>query len=104
MKILFVCSGGLSSQIAVDALKKEATAKRIDIEVKAVGSTEYEQIVNDGFDAVMVAPQIRHRFDGIKELADEANVPCALIEPMAYSPLGAPKLLKQLLNLLEENK
>ena len=49
----------------------------------------------------MVAPQVRHRFDYLKSYADEANVPCALIEPRAYSPLGGPKLFKQVKELAE---
>lgn len=104
MKVLFVCSMGMSSQIAVDALKKEASSKGVEIEVKAVGSNEFESEVKNGYDAAMVAPQIRHRFQDLKKEADEANVPCALIEPMAYTPLGGPKLYKQLLTLIEENK
>ncbi len=104
MKVLFVCSMGMSSQIAVDALKKEAKKHDQEIDVTAVGSNEFEEAVKGGFDAAMVAPQIRHRFDYLKEQADDAGVPCTLIEPMAYSPLGGPKLYKQLLNLLEANK
>lgn len=49
----------------------------------------------------MVAPQIRHRFDYLKEYADAANVPCQLIQPQAYSPLGGPKLFKQVKELAE---
>ncbi|MGO0807100.1 hypothetical protein ACTPEF_24210, partial [Clostridioides difficile] len=40
-------------------------------------------------------PQVRHRFDYLKAFADEVSVPCALIQAQAYSPLGGPKLLKQ---------
>jgi PTS system cellobiose-specific IIB component len=42
----------------------------------------------------MVAPQVKHRFDGFKASADEAGVPCEAIPAQAYSPLGGPKLLK----------
>ena len=49
----------------------------------------------------MVAPQVRHRFDYLKEYADAAKVPCALIQPQAYSPLGGPKLFKQVKELVE---
>lgn len=50
----------------------------------------------------MVAPQVRHRFDYLKGFADEVGVPCALIKAQAYSPLGGPKLLKQVQELLSE--
>lgn len=96
MKVLFVCSQGMSSAIAVKALEKEAQKHGIDITVKAVSTQEFEEEVNKGYDVAMVAPQIRHRFDYLKEYADNAKVPCSLIQPQAYSPLGGPKLLKQL--------
>lgn len=95
MKVLFVCSQGMSSAIAVNALKKEAEKNGLEMEVLAVSTQEFEEEVKKGYDVSMVAPQIRHRFDTLKEAADAANVPCSLIQPQAYSPLGGPKLLKQ---------
>ena len=95
MKVLFVCSQGMSSAIAVNALKKEAEKNGVEIEVLAVSTQEFEEEVKNGYDVAMVAPQVRHRFDYLKEFADNANVPCALIQPQAYSPLGGAKLLKQ---------
>ena len=38
MKVLFVCSQGMSSAIAVNALEKEAKAKRMDIQVLTVST------------------------------------------------------------------
>lgn len=66
MKVLFVCSGGMSSAIVVDTLKKEAQKHGLDLEVKAIGSSEVELEIGGGWDCCMVAPQIRHRFDQIK--------------------------------------
>ena len=82
MKVLFVCSQGMSSAIAVNALKKEAEKNGVDIEVKAVSTQEFEEEVKSGYDVAMVAPQIRHRFDYLKEYADAANVPCQLNAPV----------------------
>ncbi|MCW6653286.1 PTS sugar transporter subunit IIB [Aerococcaceae bacterium NML210727] len=100
MRVLFVCSAGMSSTIAVNALKAEAEKKGIEMEVHAVGSQEFEDEVNNGWDVAMVAPQIRHRYSYLAEAAKEANVPCTLIEPQAYSPLGGKKLLAQVEALL----
>ncbi|WP_195266794.1 PTS sugar transporter subunit IIB [Clostridium sp. 1001275B_160808_H3] len=101
MKVLFVCSQGMSSAIAVNALKKEAEKNGVNMEVKAVSTQEFEEEIKDGYEVAMVAPQIRHRFDYLKEYADAAKVPCALIQPQAYSPLGGPKLFKQVKELVE---
>ena len=101
LKVLFVCSQGMSSAIAVNALKKEASKNGVEMEVKAVSTQEFEDEVKAGYDVAMVAPQIRHRFEYLKEYADAANVPCALIQAQAYSPLGGPKLFKQVTELMQ---
>lgn len=101
MKVLFVCSGGMSSAIVVDALKKEAKKHGQELEVKAIGSSEVAQEIGEGWDVCMVAPQIRHRFDQIKKQADEAGVPCGQIPPQAYSPLGGPALYKAFRELVK---
>lgn len=100
MKILFVCSQGMSSAIAVNALEKEAKTKGVEIEVKAVSTQQFEEEVKNDYDAAMVAPQVRHRFDTLSAQAKEAGVPCEMIQPQAYSPLGGPKLLKQIQALI----
>ena len=86
MKVLFVCSLGMSSAVAIKALEKEAVSKGIEIEVKAVSTQQFEDEIKGGYDIAMVAPQIR--------------VPCVMIAPQGYSPLGGPKLLKQIQELL----
>ena len=100
MKVLFVCSLGMSSAVAIKALEKEAVSKGIEIEVKAVSTQQFEEAVKGGYDIAMVAPQIRHRFDTLSAHAKEAGVPCVMIAPQGYSPLGGPKLLKQIQELL----
>jgi PTS system cellobiose-specific IIB component len=104
MKILFICSLGMSSSITVDSMKEEAKKKGIEMEVNAVGSSQAIDEISNGYDLAMVAPQIRHRFKELKEAADKAGVPIELIEPMAYSPVGSKKLLAQVLNLYEKSK
>lgn len=47
-------------------------------------------------------PQIRHRYEVLKKQADIAGIPCILIQPQGYSPLGGPKLLAQIKEVLGE--
>lgn len=97
MKVLMVCSGGMSSSIVVDAIKKEALKENFEIEMKAVGTSDfYDELKNGGYDLALVAPQVRHRLDTFKEQADEFNVPVEVIIPMGYTPLGGKKVLAQI--------
>ncbi|EJS07692.1 PTS sugar transporter subunit IIB [Bacillus cereus] len=100
MKVLFVCSGGMSSAIVVNALKKEAEKKGMNMEVHAIGTSEVEEEVKNGWDVVMVAPQVRHRFDAVKKLTEQESIPCGIIPPQAYTPLGGPALLKTVNELI----
>jgi len=100
MKVLFVCSGGMSSAIVVNALKKEAEKSGVNMEVHAIGTNEVEEEVKNGWDVVMVAPQVRHRFDSVKKFAEEESIPCGIIPPQAYTPLGGPTLLKTVNDLI----
>lgn len=101
MKVLFVCSGGMSSAIVVKALKTEAKKHGKEMEVHAIGTSEVEQEMQKEWDVCMVAPQIKHRFDQVKVHADEAGVPCGAIPAQAYTPLGGPLLYKTLNELIK---
>ena len=53
MKVLFVCSLGMSSAVAIKALEKEAVSKGIEIEVKAVSTQQFEEEVKGGYDILV---------------------------------------------------
>lgn len=97
MKVLMVCSGGMSSAIVVKAIKQEADKKGFQLEIKAVGTGEFEEELREGgYDLAIVAPQVKHRLSAFTEQANANNVPVELIVPMGYTPIGAPKVLEQI--------
>lgn len=97
MKVLMVCSGGMSSSIVVKAIKQEADKKGFPLEIKAVGTGEFEdELKSGGYDLAIVAPQVKHRLAVFQEAAQAVNVPVELIVPMGYTPIGAPKVLEQI--------
>ncbi|GLC29689.1 PTS sugar transporter subunit IIB [Clostridium omnivorum] len=97
MKVLMVCSGGMSSSIVVKAIKQEADKKGFPLEIKAVGTGEFEdELKSGGYDLAIVAPQVKHRLAVFQEAAGAVNVPVELIVPMGYTPIGAPKVLEQI--------
>lgn len=96
MKVLMVCSGGMSSSIVVKALKQEAERQGVELDIKAVGTGEFADEVKEDYDYALVAPQVKHRYADYKASADEAGVPCEMIPPRGYTPIGAPGLIKQI--------
>lgn len=95
MKVIMVCSGGMSSSMIVDAVKKEAAKENFDLEIVAVGTEAFENEIAD-YDLGLVAPQVRHRLDKFKKVGESVNKPVDVIDPMGYTPIGAPKILKQI--------
>lgn len=98
MKVLLVCSQGMSSAIAAKALQDTAQKQGLDITVTECSTQAFAEEIKNGYVIGMVAPQIRHRYDVLKKQADDAGVPCVLIQPQGYTPLGGPKLLAQIKN------
>lgn len=96
MKIILVCSGGMSSAIAAKSLKEAAEAEGVDMEVNESSTTQFQEKVKEDYVLALVAPQIRHRFDTLKEQADSADVPILQIKPRGYSPIGGKFLLAQI--------
>ncbi|MFH4908065.1 PTS sugar transporter subunit IIB [Staphylococcus cohnii] len=95
MKVIMVCSGGMSSSMIVDAVKKEAAKENFDLEIVAVGTEAFENEIAD-YDLGLVAPQVRHRLDKFKKIGEAVNKPVDVIDPMGYTPIGAPKILNQI--------
>ena len=104
MKVLLVCSQGMSSAIAAKALQDTAVKQGLDITVTECSTQAFAEEIKNGYAIGMVAPQIRHRFDVLKKQADDAGMPCILIQPQGYTPLGGPKLLAQIKQELGELK
>lgn len=100
LKVLLVCSGGMSSAIVVKAIETEAKRVGMDIKLKAIGTGQYEDEVLEGWDLVLVAPQVRHRLDTFRKTAEELGIPIAVISPQGYSPMGGPKVIEEIKKLI----
>ncbi|MCY6371881.1 PTS sugar transporter subunit IIB [Clostridium ganghwense] len=97
MKVLMVCSGGMSSAIVVKAIKGEADKQGFNLEIKAVGTGEFEEELKNGnYDMAIVAPQVKHRFKTFQEQSKPYDIPIEMVVPMGYTPIGAPKVLNQI--------
>lgn len=100
MKILLVCSGGMSSAIVVKAIEKEAEKASMALGVKSIGTGELAEEIKNGWDIVLVAPQVRHRLDQFKEIAAESGTPVAVIPPQGYTPLGGATVIAEIKKIL----
>ncbi|SDD58331.1 PTS sugar transporter subunit IIB [Sporomusa acidovorans] len=100
MKILLVCSGGMSSAIVVKAIEKEAVKVGLTVTVKSVGSGEFGEEIKNGWDIALVAPQVRHRLAFFQEAAADYHVPVTTVTPQGYNPLGGAIILADIKKVL----
>ena len=92
MKILLVCSAGMSTDILRGELIKYAKKEQIPLEVKAVGVHAYRECCT-GYDVILLGPQIAYRREKIA--AECGNLPMLVIAPGDYAAGNAAHILEQ---------
>lgn len=107
VRIIIVCSWGMSTSLLVESVLEAAGAAHYDLQVEALSAGEYVTSV-ETCDLILIAPQIRHLRKSIEKLALSAGKPVALIEPFHYATMNGQAVLEQILHLiagsLEGNK
>ena len=74
MKVLLCCAGGLSSSILMKKMKTWADAHGEDLEIQAMGTGEAVETWQNGYECVLLAPQVSYR---LKQLQEEIKLPIA---------------------------
>jgi len=98
-KILLVCSSGMSTSMLVRAMQKVADTEGYDVKIESAGIAGIEDLLKDA-DAVLAGPQIRHRFDSLKEMASALGKPAELVPQHVYGLMdgkAAIELVKKML-------
>lgn len=103
VRVIIVCSWGMSTSLLVDSLIAAAEAARIELQVAALSAGEYAAQV-EACDVVLIAPQIRHLRKNIEKLARSLDKPVALIEPFYYATMNGQAVLEQIVQLLAERQ
>ena len=97
MKILLVCAGGLSSSIVMKKVRRYGEEIGEDIVIDAVGAVEVEDVWSKS-DCILTAPQVRNKFNEIKETA---GIPVAAMPPQDYAIANAANIVKLAKSLLK---
>ncbi len=98
MKILLVCSAGMSTSLLVTKMEKAAKEKGIDVEIFALSAGEGKKILKD-VDLVLLGPQVRFMKNEFVKLA---TVPVDVIDMLSYGRMEGEKVLDSALALLAQ--
>ena len=98
MKILLVCSAGMSTSLLVTKMEKAAREKNLDVEILALGSGEAKKNLK-GVDIILLGPQVRCMR---KEFEKIATVPVDVIDMLAYGRMEGEKVLDSALAMMKK--
>lgn len=97
VRILLVCSAGMSTSFMVNKMKDEAQARGLDAEIWAVADAEAPANIEKA-DIMMLGPQVRFLESKMKGIAGDK--PVTVIDMAAYGMMDGKKVLDQALTLL----
>lgn len=91
MKVLLCCAGGLSSSILMRKMKTWADGHGEELDIIAVGTMEALDIWKEGYECVLVAPQVSYR---LKEMREEIKIPVVEVPSLDYAIGNAENVMK----------
>lgn len=102
MKILLVCSAGMSTSLLVERMLIAANEKNliVDIEARPIADT---LMYGKDADAILIGPQVRFQEERIRSLFDDKK-PIAVIDMKDYGMLNGKKVLEEAIELINSKK
>lgn len=94
MNILLICSGGMSTSFIVQKMLKIGDEKGAQLKIESASAENLEEIINN-YDVVLVAPQVKYRYNRLEEVAKNHLKPIGLIDGALYGTMNAEGILKQ---------
>lgn len=99
MKILLVCAGGMSTSLLMNKMKKYWASIPEELQVRAVGLAEYNDVPSEDYDIILVGPQVSYR---LKMIQEDTGKPCAAINSTDYALGSCDHIYKQAKELYKE--
>ncbi len=95
MKIVLVCAAGASTSLMMARMKK--FAKEGDV-IEAFPFSKLEEII-DGYDVVLVGPQLRYKLGEAQKISEGRGKKCGLIDSRDYGMMDGEKVYNFAVNL-----
>lgn len=98
--ILLACSGGYSTSMLVERMKKVAVEKNVDVLIDATAESNIDMFI-DSIDVILLGPQMAH---AESDLRKKYELPIATIDMMDYGMMNGEKVLNTAIELIEANQ
>ena len=91
MKVMLLCCAGFSSSIICARVNEYAKEKGLAIQMQA---SSYNTVnTYDDTDVIIIAPQIRHAYESVKEETENRNIPVGLLSMEDYGMADPEKIV-----------
>ena len=104
---VILCASAMSSSMIVDALRKIAPDKGIDLTVNCSASLRYRTFDFSKVDIVLIAPQVKGQMEDIRKFAVEKgypDLPFMLIPMREYGLAKGEAILQMMLDALDKSE
>ena len=98
MKIVLVCSAGMSTSMLVKRMEDAAKLDGLNVDILAVAESEVTKIQN--IDILMLGPQVRYLKSKFKSLED-SGIPVTVIDTVKYGTMNGKAVLEDAKSLLK---
>lgn len=90
MKIMLVCNAGMSTGILAKKIEEASNGK---VKCQAYGEAEYLDHMNEGYEIMLIGPQIRHLKAQIEQ---SVTIPVDTIAPQYYGVMNGKAIYQEL--------
>lgn len=98
MKVLLVCAAGMSTSMLMKKMEPYAKDNGIDLEIAARSFSELKNPADDGYDCILIGPQISYQKD--KVVAKAQGLPVDVIPMKDYGRQNCPAIFEQIDKIL----
>lgn len=92
MKILLLCSAGMSTSMLVRKMEEAAKNQSLEVEILAAPIAEFQDKLPE-WDIFLLGPQVKFRLDEFSSLAAQQGKQVLAINPMDYGTMRGDKVL-----------
>lgn len=100
MKIMLVCSAGMSTSLLVKKMKSIIAERNLQITVLAASQLEAASY-SGAVDVILLGPQVRYLQKKMEDLWNERGSRVAVIDSLSYGTMDGQAVLEQALQLID---
>jgi len=101
MKIVLVCSAGMSTSLLVKKMRDAAAKRGLEVEIEAYAEADLKRNL-ENVDVILIGPQVRYLLEKIKQIAEPKGIVADVIDSKLYGKVDGEGVLDKALSILKK--